>query len=113
AALWMLAFPLVLGATGAHKALPLGPRIPILAAVLCLPAGFALSLLPPLAIKLGLPDVAHTGRVAGLVFALSTLGCLIGNYLTGYILIPSYTINTLVFVAVGVLIVLAVGTLVF
>ena len=46
-----------------------GVRIPVLAAVLCLPAGFVLSLLTPLAIKLGLPDVRHTGRVAGLIFA--------------------------------------------
>lgn len=108
AALWMLAFPLILSSTGAHKALPLGPRIPILAAALCLPAGFVLSLLTPLAIKLGLPDVSHTGRVAGLIFALSTLGCLIGNYVTGFYLIPTFTINTLVLVAAGVLVALAV-----
>ena len=56
--------------------------------MLCLPAGFVLSLLTPLAIKLGLPDVSKTGRVAGLIFALSTLGCLLGNYLTGFVLIP-------------------------
>ena len=108
AALWMLVFPLILSSTGLHKSLPLGPRIPILAAALCLPAGFVLSLLTPLAIKLGLPDVSHTGRVAGLIFALSTLGCLLGNYVTGFYLIPTFTINTLVVVAAGILIVLAV-----
>ena len=32
----------------------LTPRIPVLSAALCLPAGFVLSLLTPLAIKLGL-----------------------------------------------------------
>ena len=77
-------FPMLLAATGAYKSIPLGPRIPILALVLCLPAGFVLSLLTPLAIKLGLPDVSKTGRVAGLIFALSTLGCLLGNYVTGF-----------------------------
>jgi predicted membrane-bound spermidine synthase len=107
AALWVLVFPLLLGATGAQKVLPLGVRIPVLAAALCLPAGFALSLLTPLAIKLGLPDVSHTGRVAGLIFALSTLGCLLGNYVTGFYLIPEFTINTLVGAAAGVLVVLA------
>ena len=84
----------------------------MLAVVLCLPAGFVLSLLTPLAIKLGLPDVSKTGRVAGMIFALSTLGCLIGNYLTGFYLIPTFTINTLVFVAAGACWRLAVGTLV-
>lgn len=107
AALWMFAFPQLLSATGAHKALPLGPRIPLLAFALCLPAGLVLSLLTPLAIKLGLPDVAHTGRVAGLIFALSTLGCLIGNYVTGFVLIPLFTVNALVFVSAGVLVGLA------
>jgi spermidine synthase/MFS family permease len=111
AALWMVVFPSALASTGAYKSLPLGPRIPLLALVLCLPAGFVLSLLTPLAIKLGLPDVSKTGRVAGMVFALSTLGCLLGNYLTGFVLIPAFTINTLVFVSAGALAALAALTL--
>jgi spermidine synthase len=111
AAVWMVIFPLVLSSTGAYKAVPLGPRITLLALALCLPAGFVLSLLTPLAIKLGLPDVSKTGRVAGMVFALSTLGCLVGNYLTGFVLIPAFTINTLVFVAAGALAALAGGAL--
>jgi protein-L-isoaspartate O-methyltransferase/MFS family permease len=112
AALWMVAFPTLLAATGAHKAVPLGPRIPLLALALCLPAGLVLSLLTPLAIRLGLPDVGKTGRVAGLVFALSTLGCLLGNYLTGFVLIPSFTINTLVYATAGALAALAAVSLV-
>lgn len=110
AALWMVVLPLVLASTGVYKSLPLGPRIPLLAVLLCLPAGFVLSLLTPLAIKLGLPDVGHTGRVAGMVFALSTLGCLLGNYLTGFVLIPLFTVNALVFVSAGVLAALGAGT---
>ncbi|VTS02318.1 spermidine synthase : Putative membrane protein OS=Myxococcus xanthus (strain DK 1622) GN=MXAN_2295 PE=4 SV=1: MFS_1: Spermine_synth [Gemmata massiliana] len=112
AALWMLLFPQLLASNGAYKSIPLGPRIPILAAILCLPAGFVLSLLTPLAIKLGLPDVAHTGRVAGLIFALSTLGCLVGNYVTGFYLIPTFTVNALVLFSAGALVVLAMVALV-
>jgi MFS family permease/uncharacterized membrane protein len=97
---------------GIYDSIPLGYRIPLLALFLCLPAGFILSLLTPLAIKLGLPDVSKTGRVAGMVFALSTMGCLVGNYVTGFYLIPSYMINTLVFVSAGVLAALSLGTLV-
>lgn len=111
-ALWMMLFPMLLSSTGMHKPIPLGLRIPLLTAMLCLPAGFVLSLLTPLAIKLGLPDVAHTGRVAGLIFALSTLGCLLGNYVTGFSLIPAFTINTLVLVSAGVLAALAAATLI-
>lgn len=109
AAVWMAVFPLVLSATGAYQSIPLGPRIPLLATALCLPAGLVLSLLTPLAIKLGLPDISKTGRVAGLVFSMSTLGCLLGNYLTGFYLIPAFTINTLVYVAAGVLLATAVA----
>ena len=112
AALWMVVFPQMLTGSGAYKSIGLDPRIPFLALVLCLPAGFTLSLLTPLAIKLGLPDVSKTGRVTGMIFALSTSGCLLGNYLTGFVLIPSFTINTLVFFAAAMLTVLAVGTLV-
>ncbi len=112
AAMWMMIFPMILAATGLHKPIPLGIRIPILSALLCLPAGFVLSLLTPLAIKLGLPDVAHTGRVAGLIFALSTLGCLLGNYATGFYLIPTFTINALVVASAGALLGLAAVSLV-
>jgi len=110
AALWMVIFPAILASTGVYKSIPLGSRIPLLTIGLCLPASFVLSLLTPLAIKLGLPDVSHTGRVAGMVFALSTLGCLLGNYVTGFYLMEMFTINNLVFIAVGVLAALALWT---
>jgi MFS family permease len=111
AAVWMVLFPMLLNETGGHRVLGLGVRIPVLAALLCLPSGVVLSLLTPVAIKLGLPDVSKTGRVAGLIFALSTLGCLLGNYVTGFYLIPAFTINTLVLVAAASLLVLAVTSL--
>jgi hypothetical protein len=41
-ALWMLGLPLALESTGLHRLLPLSLRIPVLAAVLCFPAGFSL-----------------------------------------------------------------------
>jgi hypothetical protein len=51
------------------------------------------------------------GRVAGMVFSLSTLGCLLGNYLTGFVLMKTFPINELVFMSAGVLAVLGVGSL--
>ncbi len=88
--------------TSFDRALPLGPRIPMLTLLFCLPPAVVLSLLTPLTIKLMLPDVTKAGRIAGLVFALSTLGCLLGNYLTGFWLMADYTLNTITFgVAIG------------
>lgn len=93
AAVWMVLLPILLNSSALHTALPLASRIPVLAFLLCFPAGFALSVLTPLAIRIGVPDVGRTGSVAGLIFALSTLGCLVGNYVTGFVLVPEFTIN--------------------
>ena len=103
AALWVVALPELLRATGLHRELPLAWRVPVLAAALCLPAGFTLSLLTPAAIRLGVPDVRRAGRVAGLVFALGTLGALAGNYATGFLLLPHFAVNAVVGVTAGLL----------
>lgn len=88
--------------TGFDRVLPLGPRIPILAALFCLPPAFVLSLMTPLTIKLMLSDVSKAGRISGIVFAFSTLGCLLGNYATGFWLMADYTLNSIsIGVAVG------------
>src|SRR5215208_4061634 len=94
-ALSMVLWWVVFRNTGIDQVLPLGPRIPILSALFCLPPAFVLSLMTPLTIKLMLPDVTKAGRVAGLVFALSTLGCLVGNYATGFWLMADYTLNAI------------------
>lgn len=107
-ALLMIGVALICQTTGFDRAFPLGPRIPILAALFCLPPAVVLSLMTPLTIKLMLPDVSKAGRVAGMVFALSTVGCLVGNYATGFWFMADYTLNAItVGVAVG-LFVLAV-----
>jgi spermidine synthase len=93
AAGWMVVLPVLLNKSSLHTALPLGPRIPVLAFLLCFPAGFALSVLTPVAVRIGVPDVGRTGSAAGVVFALGALGCLAGNYVTGFVLIPEFTIN--------------------
>lgn len=110
AALWMIGLPLLLGATGGHAPLPLGLRIPFLAFLIGFPVAFALSVLTPLAILIGVPDVKRTGLVAGLVFGLSTLGCLLGNYVTGFVLIPELSVNQIVVATATVLFATAAGT---
>ncbi len=81
--------------TGFDSVFPLTARIPILAGLFCLPPAFVLSLITPLTIKLMLSDVTKAGRVAGVVFAVSTLGCLLGNYATGFWLMADYTLDAI------------------
>jgi spermidine synthase len=107
AAAWTAWMPVPLSGTGGYASIPLGPRIVVLAFALCFPAAFTLSLLTPLAIRIGLPNVAHAGRAAGRVFALGTLGCLAGNYVTGFYLLSWFPIDTLALGVAGVLFLLA------
>lgn len=97
---WMLC-----NATNLDQSIPLGPRIPLLALLFCFLPGFVLSLLTPLTIKLMLADVSKAGRVSGIVFAVSTLGCLFGNYATGFWLMANFTLNV---ITIGVVIGLCV-----
>lgn len=80
----------------AVRPIPLYPRIAALSIILCLPPAVILSLLTPLAIKLVLPDVVHTGRVVGAVYATGALGCLAGNFLTGFVLVALFPISQIV-----------------
>ena len=108
---WPIAFSEILQRTGVHRSLPLEYRIVVLSTIACFPAGLTLALLTPLAVRIGTADVRSAGRVAGMTFALGTLGCLLGNYATGFWLIPSFTINTIIFGVAGMLASLAVITL--
>lgn len=42
----------------------------------------------PWAIRLAIPDVAHSGRIAGRMYAVSTFGSLLGTMLAALVLIP-------------------------
>ena len=42
----------------------------------------------PYAIRLAVPDVEHSGRVAGRLYAISTAGSLVGTWLSALVLIP-------------------------
>ncbi len=57
------------------------------------PATIALGMITPLAIKLLLTDMAHAGRTAGNLYALSNAGSIIGTFLGGFFLI-SYVGST-------------------
>lgn len=96
AAGWLALFPRLLAEMDGYRVLPLSLRIPVLVFMAGFPAGYALSLLTPLAIKLGLRDLRQMGRASGRIFALGTLGSLFGNYITGFYLIPSLTVDAIV-----------------
>lgn len=68
-----------------------------------LPA-FILSMVSPFVIKLTLADLGRAGRVVGTIYAISTVGSILGTFTTGFFFILLFGIRTLVWLVGGVLI---------
>jgi spermidine synthase len=82
----------------------LGPRLgPLLAAsILFGPSLACLGALGPIATRLLTKDVGHAGHGVGAIYALSTVGSLVGTPLTAFVLIPSFSTEA-VLVALAVI----------
>jgi spermidine synthase len=64
----------------------------------------------PYAIRLAIPDVEHSGRVAGRLYAISTAGSLAGTWLAALLLIPLIgTQRTFLAFALAIALVAAIG----
>lgn len=85
-----------------------GPRILVLTACGFLPSATVLSAVPPAVIKLQLRDLASTGTTVGRLSAWSTAGALFGTFFTGFVLVSTAAVTTLI-VGVGLLLMLAGG----
>lgn len=85
----------LLGDGAVVRPIPLLARTFLLATIVFLPPSLILGMIPPVVIKLILPDVGSTGRIVGLVNALGALGSLGGNFITGFVLIAYFPITTI------------------
>ena len=103
AAGWMVLLPHLLTATGLGRVLPFAARVPVLTLLLAFPAAVLLSVPTPLAVQASVTATTRIGRAAGRVFALGTVGSLAGNYLTGFVLIPTFTVDAIVAGVAGTL----------
>ena len=102
--LWLLCVPwmrhVVLSSTTG-----LGLRMGSLAsaAILFAPALVLLSMTGPVAIRLLTTRLTFVGRGVGTVYGFSTAGSLLGAILTGFVLIPSFSVSSVLSVAAVVL----------
>src|SRR6266851_2094048 len=62
-------------------------RIVVITALIFFPPSFILGMVSPVVIKLTLRDLAHSGGLVGKVYALSTLGSILGTFATGFVLV--------------------------
>ena len=97
-------------ANGAATGLPLALRIVLFTALVFFLPGVSLGLISPMVIKLTLRNLSKSGSIVGRIYAFSTLGNIVGTFLTGFYLISAFPTNTIVLVAAAVL--LVVGLLI-
>src|SRR5579859_6489869 len=62
-------------------------RIVVITLLIFFPPSFILGMVSPVVIKLTLRDLAHSGGLVGKVYALSTLGSIVGTFATGFVLV--------------------------
>src|SRR5579859_2498461 len=62
-------------------------RIVVITTLIFFPPSFILGMVSPVVIKLTLRDLAHSGGLVGKVYALSTLGSIVGTFATGFVLV--------------------------
>lgn len=71
-------------------------RIVIVTALLFLPPTLILGMVSPIVIKLALTDLRQTGSIAGKIYAFSTVGSIVGTFLTGFYLVSAFGTRAIV-----------------
>ena len=62
--------------------------------------------LSPIIIKLKMEDLKTAGKTSGKIYAITTLGCIVGNFLGGFYFVPRFGSNEVLFVLAILLFVL-------
>jgi spermidine synthase/MFS family permease len=83
-------------------------RIVIVTAVLFLPPTLILGMVSPIVIKLSLTDLRQTGSVAGKIYAFSTVGSIVGTFLTGFYLVSTFGTRAIILGVAVILIGMAI-----
>lgn len=66
---------------------------------------FVLAMLSPYMIRLAANNISHVGRISGHIYAASTVGSIVGVFVSGYVLIDLMALSE-IFYATGALIIL-------
>ena len=76
-------------------------RIVLITTLIFFPPSLILGMVSPIVIRLTLKDLAHSGGLVGKVYAVSTLGSILGTFATGFILVQVFGTRAIV-LAVGI-----------
>ncbi|RLD79389.1 MAG: spermidine synthase [Bacteroidetes bacterium] len=79
---------------------------PLLASIILFaPASLFLGMVSPYAIRLKLTKIETSGKIVGNLYAISTLGSIIGTFLAGFLLIPLFGSTNILYMISGILII--------
>jgi spermidine synthase len=92
------------GALPLDRAALLIVRIVVITGLIFFPPSLILGMVSPVVIKLTLRDLAHSGGLVGKVYALSTLGSILGTFATGFVLIDLFGTRMIV-LGVGIVLI--------
>ena len=86
-------------------------RVLTLAALIFFLPSAILGTISPVAVKMALRDLAQTGHVVGRIYAVSTVGSILGTFATGFFLIARFGTKAILIGVAAVLLVCALVTL--
>lgn len=90
-------------------AMTLLSRVVLLSFLLFFLPSFFLGMISPVAVKIAVRDLASAGSVVGRLYAFSTLGSILGTFVTGFYLIPSFGTRSTLLGIGAILIAAAIG----
>ena len=85
-------------------------RVLAMAAIIFFLPAFLLGTISPVAVKMALRDLAETGHVVGKLYAVSTVGSILGTFATGFFLIARFGTRAIVMGVAVVLLLCAAAT---
>ena len=85
-------------------------RVLALSAIIFFLPSFLLGTISPVAVKMALRDLAQTGHVVGRIYAVSTVGSILGTFATGFFLIARFGTHAILIGVACVLLICAAAT---
>jgi spermidine synthase len=74
----------------------------LISALVIFPSTFGMGAVFPLTLKVCAKDISRVGKSVGSIYAVNTIGAIIGSFISGFILIPNLGLEVTMFIAIGI-----------
>jgi len=86
--------------------LPYIPRIVLITTIIFFVPSMVLGMITPIVLKLSIINLDNVGNIAGKIYAIGTVGAILGTFVAGFFLIPLLG-TRLIFILVGLILIIA------